>query len=87
MTAATGDPLTGLQLLGPVQYLRSEGGRAATATYSGYMAELETVRNALRAWALTQGEEPVGRAFEVYKNGIDKAFTAQGQYDVYWMLK
>ena len=87
MTAATGEPLTGLELLGPVQYLRSEGGRAATATYSGYMAELDAVRNALRAWAMTQGEEPVGRAFEVYKNGIDTAFTAEGEYDIYWMLK
>ena len=87
IVAASGEPLTGLELLGPVQYLRSEGGRASTATYSGYMAELETVRDALRAWTLTQGEDAIGRPFEVYKNGIDNAFTAQGQYDVYWMLK
>jgi len=84
---AAGEPLTGLELLGPVQYLRTEGGRAATATYRGYMAELENVRDALRAWTLTQGEEAIGRPFEVYKNGIDKAFTAEGEYDVYWMIK
>ena len=78
---------SGLELLGPVQYLRAEGGRAATATYKGYMAELENVRDALRAWTLTQGEEAIGRPFEVYKNGIDQAFTANGQYDVYWMIK
>ena len=87
ITAAGGEPLAGLELLGPVQYLRSEGGRAATATYKGYMAELENVRDALRAWTLTQGEEAIGRPFEVYKNGIDQAFTANGQYDVYWMIK
>ena len=87
VTAAAGEPLTGLELLGPVQYLRSEAGRAATATYSGYMAELQNVRDALRAWTLTQGEEAIGRPFEVYKNGIDNAFTAEGQYDVYWMIK
>ena len=87
ITAAGGEPLAGLELLGPVQYLRSEGGRAATATYKGYMAELENVRDALRAWTLTQGEEAIGRPFEVYKNGIDQAFTADGQYDVYWMIK
>ena len=66
---------------------------AATATYVGFMAELENVRNALRAWAMTQGYEVTGRPYEVYKNGIDKAFTAdanqqpQGQFDVYWDLK
>jgi len=87
LVAAGGEPLTGLELLGPVQYLRSEGGRAATATYKGYMAELENVRDALRAWTLTQGEEAIGRPFEVYKTGIDRAFTAEGEYDVYWMIK
>jgi len=84
---ASGPPMTGLKLLGPVKYQRSEPGRYATATYVGYMAELETVRNALRAWTLTQGEEPTGLAFEVYKRGIDQSFTANGQYDVYWAIK
>jgi hypothetical protein len=87
VTAASGAPMTGLKLLGPVKYQRSEAGRYATATYVGYMAELETVRNALRAWLMTQGAEPAGLAFEIYKNGIDQAFTANGQYDVYWMVK
>lgn len=86
ITAATGEPLTGLKLLGPVKYLRAEPRRAATATYVGYMAELENVRSALRAWTMTQGEE-VERSFEIYKNGIDQAFTANGQYDVYWSIK
>ena len=84
---ASGEPLTGLKLLGPVMYERTEPHRSATATYVGYMAELENVRNALRAWALTQGEEAVGRPYEIYKNGIDAAFTAEGQYDVYWAIK
>ena len=85
--AAGSEPLTGLKLLGPVQYERVEAHRAATATYSGYMAELENVRNALRAWTLTQGEDAIGRPYEIYKNGIDAAFTADGQYDVYWGIK
>jgi hypothetical protein len=87
VTAASGAPMSGLKLLGPVKYQRSEAGRYASATYVGYMAELETVRNALRAWLMTQGAEPAGLAFEIYKNGIDQAFTANGQYDVYWMVK
>lgn len=91
--AAGGAELTGLNLMGPVQYLRAPARGAATATYVGFMAELENVRNAVRAWALTQGYEPSGRPYEVYKNGIDKAFAAdsqnraQGQFDVYWDLK
>ncbi len=91
--AAGGPELTGLKLQGPVKYVRQPARRAATATYVGFMAELENVRNAVRAWALTQGYEPTGRPYEVYKNGVDKAFTAdannqpQGQFDVYWDLK
>ena len=93
VTAATGPQLTGLKLQGPVAYLRQPAREAATATYVGFMAELENVRNALRAWALTQGYEAAGRPYEVYKSGIEKAFTAdgnnqpQGQFDVYWDLK
>lgn len=91
--AAGGAELTDLKLQGPVQYLRAPARGAATATYVGFMAELENVRNALKAWALTQGYEPSGRPYEVYKNGIEKAFNAdsenraQGQFDVYWDLK
>jgi hypothetical protein len=80
-------PLSGLKLQGPVQYVQVKAGRSATASYSGYMAELDNVRNAVRAWALTQGYEVTDRPYEVYKNGIDQAFTADGQYDVYWTLK
>jgi hypothetical protein len=86
IVAASGEPLEGLELLGPVEYERTEPGRYASGTYVGYMAELENVRNAVRAWAMTQDEE-AQRSFEVYKNGIDKAFTSEGEYDVYWRLK
>ena len=91
--AASGPELTGLKLQGPVKYVRQPARSAAAATYVGFMAELENVRNAVRAWALTQGYEPTGRPYEVYKNGVDQAFTAdannqpQGQFDVYWDLK
>jgi hypothetical protein len=91
--AAAGEPLDDPELLGPVQYGRLPARKAAAATYVGYMAELENVRNALRAWAMTQGEEPTGRPYEVYKTGIDSAFTPdennqpRGQFDVYWDLK
>lgn len=87
MPAASEGALAGLKLLGPVEYMHTEAGRAATASYTGYLAELENVRNALRAWAITQGLQVTGQPYEVYKTGIDSAFTADGQYDVYWTLK
>lgn len=71
----------------PVEYVRTEPRRAAVAFYTGFMAELDNVRNALRAWALTQGYEVTDRPYEIYKNGIDTAFTADGEYEVYWTLR
>jgi hypothetical protein len=85
--AAPSAPMTGLKLQGPVTYVQTAARRAAMGSYTGYMAELENVRNALRAWALTQGFEATGRPYESYKNGIDQAFTENGEYDVYWDLK
>ncbi len=71
----------------PVEYVQTKASHAAVAYFTGYMAELDNVRNALRAWALTQGYEVIDRPYEIYKNGIDKAFTADGEYEVYWTLK
>ena len=85
--APVGNAALTIKPLGPVEYVQAPAGRAAAASYVGYMAELENVRNALRAWALTQGYEVVDRPYEVYKNGIDQAFTENGQYDVYWAIK
>ena len=86
-TGAVAAPLTGVKLQGPVKLVHVMPHRAATASYTGYMAELENVRNALRAWALTHGVEPTDRPYESYKTGIDSAFTENGQYDVYWTIK
>jgi len=71
----------------PVEYIRVEAMRAARGEYTGFMAELENVRNAVRAWAMTHGYEVTGRPFEYYVNGIDAAFTAEGQFEVFWELK
>jgi hypothetical protein len=80
-------PLPVLLLTSPLKFVLEPSGRAVTATYTGYWAGLETVHNSLRAWAMTQGYEPVDRPFDVYKNGIDNAFTENGQYEAYWSLK
>ena len=65
----------------------SAAAKVATAAYTGYMAELDNVRNALRAWALTSGYEVVDRPYESYKSGVAGAFTENGEFDVYWVLK
>ncbi len=79
--------LSDLELLGPVEYVRAEPTLVAGGDYTGFMAELENVRNAIRAWAMTQGHEVTGRPFEMYKSGIEDSFTPEGQYEVYWTLK
>lgn len=71
----------------PVEYEQTKPGHFAMAYFTGNMAGLDIVRNALRAWAMTSGYEATDRPFEVYKNGIDKAFTADGEFEVYWRLK
>ena len=76
----------GLKLQGPVKALRYQGRSRGRRFLHGLPHGLENVRNALRAWALTQGLEVTDRPYDVYKNGIDQAITENGQYDVYWTL-
>ncbi|WP_407352301.1 SRPBCC family protein [Luteimonas sp. R10] len=86
VVAAQGEELE-VETLGPVEYVRTEPTLVAKGRYTGYMAELENVRNALRAWALTQGHEAIGRPYESYIRGVDESFTANGEYEVFWTLK
>ena len=82
-----GGALGNVALQGPVKLEQVKAGKVATASYTGYMAELENARNALRAWTLTSGHEVTGRAYESYKSGVANAFTENGEFDVYWPLK
>ncbi len=82
-----GGAVGNLSLQGPVLYVQNKPGKVAMASYTGYMAELENARNALRAWALTAGYEVTDRAYESYKSGIAGSFSENGQFDVYWPLK
>lgn len=71
----------------PVSYVRAPARRAAHATYTGHMAGLDDARNGLRAWATTMGNELIERPFESWKGGVDKSFTQEGTYDIYWAIK
>ena len=44
--------------------------RPRSASYAGYMAELDAVRNSLRAWAMTNGYEVADRPYESWKGGV-----------------
>jgi hypothetical protein len=85
-TASTG-PLKVSVSGTPVKYEHHEAHKAANASYTGYMAELDAVRSSLRAWAMTNGYEVTDRPYESWKGGVDQAFTADGTYDVYWAIK
>ncbi|WP_045727102.1 polyketide cyclase [Xanthomonas sp. GPE 39] len=86
--AAVGDPLKVTIPQGaPVTYTRTQAHRSAFASYVGHMAGLDTARNAVRAWAATSGYEVTDRPYEVWKGGVDKAFTPDGSYDIYWAIK
>jgi len=81
-------PLTGIKVAGtPVELVRVEARKAASASYTGYMAELDAARNSLRAWAMTNGYEVTDRPYESWKGGVDQAFTADGSFDVFWAIK
>jgi hypothetical protein len=84
---AVDQPLSGLTLLGPVKYQLVPGRRAVAAKFTGYMRELENIRNALRAWSAPRGYEVVDRPFEVYDSGIDDAFGDEGTFTAYWAIK
>ncbi|USJ01331.1 SRPBCC family protein [Xanthomonas prunicola] len=86
--AATGEELKlNIPSEAPVKYQRVPAHRSAFATYAGHMAGLDAVRNSLRAWAATSGMDVTDRPYEAWKGGVDKSFTQDGTYDVYWAIK
>ena len=71
----------------PVTYSRLPARKAAHATYVGHMAGLDVARSALRSWATTNGHELIERPYESWNGGLDKSFTQEGDYDIYWAIK
>lgn len=85
--ASTGELKVTIPSGAPVEYVRTEARKSAFASYTGYMAELDNQRNALRAWAVTAGHEVVDRPYESWKSGVDGSFEATGKFDIYWAVK
>lgn len=85
--AAPATKLEDLKLEGPVELVFSPASRVATVPFSGHMANLPKVRDALRGWAMTRGYEATERPYETWNEGIAAGFTEEGEYDVYWAIK
>jgi hypothetical protein len=79
--------LEGLKLDGPVEHVFSPASRVATVPFTGHMASLPKVRDALRGWALTRGYEASERPYETWINGIAAGFTEEGEFNVFWAIK
>ncbi|MDQ3288457.1 MAG: SRPBCC family protein [Pseudomonadota bacterium] len=88
-TAANAGPVEKLEieLEGPVTAEFTEPSRVAVLPYTGHMANLPNVRDALRAWSMTRGYETIGRPYDEWLEGIDAGFTPKGGFRVYWTLK
>lgn len=76
-----------VKLEGPVEYIYEEPTRVAVVPFTGHMANLPKVRDALRAWVLTQGMDTAGRPYESWDTGIEKGFGDAGEFKVYWVLR
>ena len=84
--AAPTGPLE-IDLQGPVKQVYVEAGTVAAVPFKGHMANLSKVRDALRGWALTRGYQTVDRPYDAWLNGLDKGFSEEGQFVVYWAIK
>lgn len=74
-------------LEGPVTAVFNEPAKVALASFTGHMANLPKIRDAVRGWVLTRGYETIERPYESWKGDIPAGFTEEGEYDVYWTVK
>ncbi|MGH8077527.1 MAG: SRPBCC family protein [Lysobacter sp.] len=85
-TAAAATPLD-VKVEGPVTAVFSEPAKVAIVPFTGHMANLPKMRDAIRGWALTRGFDTVERPYESWKAGIPAGFTDEGEFDVIWAVK
>ena len=71
----------------PVQYQQTQPVSAITAAYTGHMAQLAAIRQAMKAWALVHDYATADRPYENYTKGIAGSFTEAGDFTLYWPLK
>ena len=86
-TAAAAPSQLSVKLEGPVQYVQTQPSRAITTVYNGHMAQLAAIRNAMKAWGVTHGEDVGDHPYEAYTKGIATSFTEGGDFTLFWPVK
>ncbi|MCX7556339.1 hypothetical protein OS187_05820 [Xanthomonadaceae bacterium JHOS43] len=81
------EALEGLRLPDNVRVGQSYGGRVVTAPYRGHPAALPLIRDQLRSYAATFGEQLQDRAFEEYLTEIADTAAEDARFRVYWPIK
>jgi hypothetical protein len=76
-----------VKLDGPVKYVQTQAGNAIAASYTGHMAQLAAIREAMKAWALVHGEQVSDHPYEIYSKGIATSFSEAGDFTLYWPIK
>lgn len=63
------------------------GGKVVTTTYQGHPAALPLLRDQLRAYAATHGEQVHDRAFEEYLTDITSTSAEDAEFKIYWPVR
>jgi hypothetical protein len=79
--------LDGLALSETVKQGVSYGGRVLSTTYAGHPAALPLLRDQLRAYAATHGDQVQDRAFEEYLTDITTTAAEDAQFKIYWPIR
>jgi len=80
-------PIEGLRLPDNVRQGHSYGGRVLMAPYRGHPAALPLIRDQLRSYAASHGENLQDRAYEEYLSEIADTAAEDAQFRVYWPIQ
>jgi hypothetical protein len=70
-----------------VHYVQTKPSNAITSSYTGHMAQLPTIRESMKGWGVTHGEDVGDRPYESYTKGIATSFTDGGEFTLFWPVK
>jgi hypothetical protein len=79
--------LAGLNLPETVKQGVSYGGEVLSTSYEGHPAALPLLRDQLRAYAATHGDQVHDRAFEEYLTDITSTAAEDAQFKIYWPIR
>lgn len=84
----SGEKLTGISTSGtPVKVAYNDASKVVGTTFKGDMGNLQRLRDAIRAWALTHGYATVDRPYEIWTGGVDAGFSDSGEFTLQWAVK